>query len=504
MKNNWILKSAIAASMGAAALSANAGTFNVGGVAPTPTILATEIFGAGSEETLITSPTRTFTPAAADVVPAGGTVTIKFTLGGGAVFGEVLNTPAAIAPFFAAWNGAVAVAGAINVSAGGAIGDNTVTIQFTPATPNITNFTFGGYKAKRLNSPLSTSGGVVQLGVNYTGALAANANDSAPPTDVFTSLSGVTLTIAADAKPVDQYINVAGNSKKFTLSDGAAGLKDFKTPGKATIHYGTAKLASGANVRGGVPVTVLREDLSRFVFQGGDAITLTLTGGAKAYKAAPGKVWLDEITGGPCDGAGKQYTGAATDTNVVFTLTGSSDDELNKMYDVCFTADGATEIEETTFDAKSDVNFFNIRYVDGSYADKVNTYGALKKNGVTQTVPYALSDKNPGYQTYLRVVNTGSVAGKVNVNCRKNGGGAPTNGNLIASLAPNDAKLIGPAEVVAACGANGPAAEGDFAYVRVIGEFDAMDAIQFVVHKDGTVVQFNTNNLVTGGEGGNN
>lgn len=486
MKSNLMLKAVAGIALGATAISAYAtGSF----VAATPNTIATEVFGTGSEETLITAANRTYNPTVAEPVVAGNVVTIKYTLGGGAVFGEVVN-----AGFFDSVTVTGAPALAVVKTAGGAIGDNTVTFQYTAAgAGTLTGFTFGGYKTKNLTSALKTAGGSVQLGVNYSGIIAANVNDSAPPTTLFNSAQGATLTVAPFfASPpsyVEHYINVADDSKLFTQSFGAAGKGDFRTPGLAMIQYGSVKLTSGPLQTNGT--NVLREDLTRFVFQGGDKISLVLTGGAMAYKATPGGVVIQDA---PCGVAPvKKYTGVVSDTKISFDLSGSSDADLNKIYNVCLTVDKVTEIEETTFAATAVIDYFNTRYVDETLSDSAHNFGSLKKNGVTQAIPLALSADN-FFQTTLRVANTGSVTGKVKVRCTKNNGGAPVIGVLASSLAPNKANAFTASQIATACGANGAATASEYGYVLVIGEFDNMDAIEYLIGPGGTLNQLSTNN----------
>jgi hypothetical protein len=101
---------------------------------------------------------------------------------------------------------------------------------------------------------------------------------------------------------------------------------------------------------------------------------------------------------------------------------------------------------------------------------------------------------NNSYTTYLRVVNTGTVTpGKINVTCYK-ADGSSANGVLVAALAPKTAVIKTPADVATACGAGGATTNTDYSYVRVIGETDGMDAIQFMFNPNGTVTQFATNN----------
>lgn len=535
-----LIHASVAAALAVSYGAANAGSWNSAYVG---TPLATEVFGDTgnnlSNETLITAPARLYYPlnstglAGGDLIPfeaagplvagptAGKYVDIKFTLSGGAVFGEAMNdnTTSQILKFLAVTTAAGAsladsdLTGAAAgwhavVMSGGAIGDNTVAVrifQNTLANDTLRGVTFAGYKVKNLKPALDKdSAHSVVLGVNYTPIAGAAAAETTTPAALFTSLDAVRLALTpanlTAANSVSWYINAADDRKKFTATAGAAGASDFSaglsTVGNAVGSLATVQLMSGTTAIGGI--NPLREDLTNFVFMGGDAITLTLdsssNGTFNAFKA-PGAIWLS--TAANCSTTAIAGVVNPTDgKTATFNLSTLTDAQLNVAYNICVTANGTTAIDEQNISAAATVDFLNVRYWDRN----VTAAGPVitRVNGESQAVPYVLSSGN-AYQTYLRVANNSSKAGRVTVQCRKNGSDATANqavttGVLASTLGANNAKFFTASDVAAACGANGATAGSDYSYVIVRGEFQYMDAGQYMFNPNGGVVtQLNTN-----------
>jgi len=168
-------------------------------------VLADVIFGDGnpgvnSEETLIVAPPTTFTVSIAvadggtnrgDITATASVATVKFTLGGSAVFGEDLSTDALVEDSNGG-NEAFHVNGAAapalwTVAQGGAIGDNTITFDINGMANGaaITSVSMQGYSVKNLTSALNPNIRpalpVVEIAVEYVestedeAALAASA-----------------------------------------------------------------------------------------------------------------------------------------------------------------------------------------------------------------------------------------------------------------------------------------------------------------------------------------
>lgn len=538
-----LIQASVAAALAASFGAANAGSWNAVYVG---TPLATEVFGDTgnnlSNETLITAPARQYLPlAGADAVPtsgaailpagpvAGNYVDIKFTLSGGAVFGEAMNdnTTAQILKFLAITASAgtltdsdltgqgAAVAPAVTagwhavVMSGGAIGDNTVAVrifQNTAAAANLTSVTFAGYKVKNLKPALDKDSiHSVVLGVNYTPIAGAAAAETTTPAPLFASQNAIRLALTpaniTAANSVSWYINAADDRKKFAITPGAGGASDFTSPGLTTVGTAGAQLAtlqlmSGTTANAGV--NALREDLTNFVFMGGDNIVVTLdsstNGTFNAFKA-PGAITL---TQGTCAAPVAPTVAGSVSTDgktAAFNVSALTDAQLNLTYQICATANGAA-IDEQNISAAAAVDFLNVRYWDRN----VTAAGPVitRVNGESQAVPYVLSSGN-AYQTYLRVANNSSKAGRVTVQCRKNGSDATANqavttGVLATTLGANNAKFFTASDVAAACGTNGATAGTDYSYVIVRGEFQYMDAGQYMFNPNGGVVtQLNTN-----------
>ena len=125
--NSLLIKTTLAAAVASVSFGATAATVNLG--VATPVVLANEIFGENSNTTIVQLPELTFTGS--DVGTSTANSTIKLTLGGQAVFGEVYDDPAG----WAAQNIVVNVGGTVldgsnaTVTAGGTRNDNQITIK---------------------------------------------------------------------------------------------------------------------------------------------------------------------------------------------------------------------------------------------------------------------------------------------------------------------------------------------------------------------------------------
>lgn len=285
-------------------------------------VLADVIFGngnpgTGSEETLITAPEVTFDLDAdigeGDDGTAASVATIKFTLGGGAVFGEDLSTTAAVD----ASNGG---AGAFSLTSsgaetyevvqGGAIGDNTITFELTFALDGniIESATFGGYAVKNLTSALnpSSSSKRVRLGVEYVESIDDVADDIAStatdtPLTIFGSQAPVDLTAVAVDFDTTVRINVGNSERTFTdtnsdLTSLEDGRNDFLPAGDvSTVNLGTLQLAlEAADLVTFVDASgnVRKENGDDFDFQGGDDHTLSFTVGSGSLQEG-GTIFLN-------------------------------------------------------------------------------------------------------------------------------------------------------------------------------------------------------------------
>jgi hypothetical protein len=401
-------------------------------------VLANVIFGegnpgTGSEETLINAPSVLF-----DLTEGGtltgdlsdGTVaTIKFTLGGDAVFGEDLSTTALLA---ASNSGNAFVVedstGTITtweVVQGGAIGDNTITVEITSAAAeSIETVTFAGYKVKRLTSALkaSSSDPRVRLGVEYVESNAADADPIAgtatgTPLVIFGSAEPLTL----DGTTVDfntanfVRINVGNGEKTFTGGT-IDGRKDFDAAGDATyVKLGTIQLKRNAiDTTTAFPAAlaglIKKENGADFDFQGGDVHKMVVTAGSGALQDG-GTVYLSNA-GDSC--ATNPGVADLTNESVTVDATGvatldisGTTTALTASYDLCYSVNNTAKIPEASdIKATWTVDFFNSRYDNRDLTSKV--YGPLKRNGCIASffnVP-GVGDKDTAF---IRLTNTSST-----------------------------------------------------------------------------------------------
>ncbi len=467
---------AVSATMVAPAMSADLAFSGGDGTV----VLANIIFGdgapgAGSDETLIVAPESTFTLVEAagnnngDLITfdgvdgfAGDIGTVKFTLGGGAVFGEDLSTTvladaanagAGVFSLTAAGgvdadaSGAVPDAADISyeVVQGGAIGDNTITFEIRvdgngsgnditiADTLQLQSVTFDAYKVKNLQSVLNPNSvspkvflGVEYVEIDVAGADAANTDaDDVTLTSTDTPLlvlgSQDPLTLTGTVLDIDgvgvlgkHRINVADSEIRFTVT--APGNSDFTSPGIITQDLGTITLSrnnidTGTNAfplaNAGV---IKKENGDDFDFQGGDSHLLTLNGIFSAYTSGTGSMFLG--TDNTCSVAGMLLTGTSNVASVAagvatWSLVGDTN-ALEQTYHVCVTADGTTAIsEESVIQGAWTVDYFNTRYDNNVLA--TSDYGPILRNGCIASFFNVPPSDNANDTAFIRLSNTSST-----------------------------------------------------------------------------------------------
>jgi len=445
-------KTALAVALAAAsAAPAVAGTLGFSGGDQT-VVLADVIFGngnpgVGSEETLITAPQVSFdltegATVAGDVEDGtAGTATVKFTLGGGAVFGEDLSTTALVdnsnggAGAFSLTSGAnVDTPLTYEVVQGGAIGDNTITFEITFGADGsadgetLEGVTFLGYAVKNLTSALNPSSASkrVELGIEYVEAPNDFAGDSVSTTAtddpllIFGSMKPFTLTAVENDFSTTTRINVGNAEKTFTDANSVNtsfedGRADFDPAGDVSvISLGTLQLALNAASLSfaGVTDEVKKENgVDDFDFQGGDAHTLTFavaTGsmqvGASVYLSALANCSTNAFPGQPTT-----VITSATNQTFGVSISGTTT-ELTSPYQVCYsvlTGANATTIPEVgNISATWNVDFFNARYDDISEQD--GDFGALLRNGCIASF-FNVPAVGNADTAYIRLTNTSST-----------------------------------------------------------------------------------------------
>lgn len=413
MKFNTLLtKTALAAAIATVSFGASAGLMTV----TNPTVLANEIFGNQSETTIIQMPAMAFTSTTVTSLPVNNVSTIKLTLGGDVIFGEVYDDPAK----WAAQNIIVTVGGVLldasnaSVSAGGTSNDNQITINIVNGVGmDLKAINLAGFKVKNLKSSLERVGAgatrwtSAALEVrNNPGATAADF-DNTQATNVIASINGITLTSAANgyttaALTERARINVADEQKKFTTTVGTTSATDF-APGQNSLRLGDLTIQRGA--LGLLPAS--KEDGTLFDFTGSDTLTLALEGTNDL--TGYGQFYL--TTDATCTNANKVGTGsaaAATNTSVPLTLTSTA--VLGTPLQLCAQATGTARIAESGIAANLNVKYYSVRYTNSeANAD----YGRVLRNGC-QVSLFNLPNVNAADNAFIRFTNTSELAGQVN------------------------------------------------------------------------------------------
>ena len=436
MKMTHVLaKTGLALAISAMAAGAYAGTHTYTAPVTTAPVLANEIFGTGSQDTLVAIPVTTYDVGyAASVV--GNIITVKYTLDKGAVFGEDLSdiqkwadSNATLTFRFAAETEVVGGAGAaytptaaqsIVVDQGGAIGDNTVTFKIdTTGLADVTDIEvdFGQVRVKNLTNALArgVANPSVSLGAEFRN-VTLSQTDTQSALVVLRSQNGVeldgTLTTYDDATGgLRARIDVANTELNFTgnlvTNTGSGAAQDFDaTNNVAFVNLGTLQVVRTTYNAGAT--IVKKENGDDFDFQGSDQPIVTLTSSAplnaynRIYLNAPGNACG---TGTPVVGA----TPVAGADSVQLNLAGQTTVQLEAGYNVCANAGGAIAIPESSFNAALAVTYFNPRYTDS--ADTLN-YGQVLRNGCQVTL-FNLPNVGAADKGMIRLTNVSELPGSV-------------------------------------------------------------------------------------------
>lgn len=436
MKMNHILaKTSLALAIGAFSLGAFAGTHVV--VAPGAVVLANEIFGTGSQDTLIAIPVSEYNVFNGGFV-ATQVLTVKYTLNKGAVFGEDLSDIQKWADSnatldFVFDDKTVAVGGAggapfaqdaqynIVVDQGGAIGDNTVTFKIAigaaPAGVSLDQVDYGQVRVKNLTSALARgiANPTVSLGSEFRNVTTL-VTDTQSAVIVLRSQDGVELantitTNYAAAPGLRARIDVADTELSFTgnlvTNTGVGAAQDFnEADNVAFVNLGNLQVVrttynAGADL-------VKKENGDDFDFQGSDQpiITLTSTQPLTAYSSIYLNAPADVCGTGTPVAAGVPVAGA---TSVSMNLAGQTTANLEAGYNVCANAGGTVGIPESSFSAALAVTYFNPRYTDS--ADTLD-YGQVLRNGCQVTL-FNLPNVNAQDKAMVRLTNVSELPGSV-------------------------------------------------------------------------------------------
>lgn len=467
-----IAKSAMALAIAAVSTGAFAGTTTA-----VTKYFAQDIFGDGiaanangstisSNDTLIATPTATYAIDAANThtFAAGNEFTVKFTLGGSAVFGEDLSditkwgTSTANVVFGFAPTTGVAPAATVQddagvnytvvVDSGGAIGDNTVVFKVTAVTPGanvaLTNVVLTQVKVKNLADTLgahkiTNPSSKVALGAEFQVLSGANAGltDTAVAKDLLASKPVLVVGGTATTDAQRPLIQVASAEKKFTGQVGNAAKSDYDAAtAVAYINLGTLKVSraqydSDGNGTDDAPVN--KENGLPFDYQGSDTIKVKLT--SATGWAAYDKVYL---TTAACNAA-TGLNGASTGTDLTVDVTGQTTAQLETGYNVCAVAKTTAVIPETnSITATVTADFFNARYMND---EATKDYGVIRRNGCSVTL-FNLPNVNSPDAAFIRLTNVSGIAGSVRATIWKEDGTNADVDTQVASTIPAHGTLV--------------------------------------------------------------
>lgn len=435
MKFNTLLKkSALAVAIATVSFGASAGSLTIAN----PTVLANEIFGAGSETTSIRLPSAVFasTTTALSTTPLNST-TIKLTLGGAATFAENYQDPTVWAV-----QGITVTAGAGDILVaptdilditGGTANDNQITITLKSnadlvlltsglATQNATNIKLEGFKVKNLKSALERKGaGKLEVSTATVEVRQPGLFENTPTAVAFASINGVALEPAPTgytAVPGGRSrIQVDAEQKKFTATPGVGAAGDFDgalavndlTLGDVVVKRGLV----GTNAFG-VPAAAdaKKESGAPFDFTGGDTVSLTLS--SDVPYANYGNVY---VTSAPACApvpasviADFSVTDPAVTTKQVEVPTSDIDLSGATTWKLCAVVDGTKRIPEANFDLGLKATYYNARYTESVGAAD---YGKVLRNGCQVTL-FNLPNVNAADDAFIRFTNTSLKAGEVN------------------------------------------------------------------------------------------
>lgn len=469
-----IAKSALALTIAAISTGAFAGTTTA-----VTKYFAQNIFGDGnsavngstlsSNDTLIATPTATYSIDVANnhaFVPTNQ-FTVKFTLGGSAVFGEDLsdiakwgastaNVSFAFAPGVA---GAVAQTvtddGAgdytVVVDSGGAIGDNTVVFKVTAgagvdaAKNALKNVVLTQVKVKNLAATLGAgsvknASSKVALGAEFQvlSGLSVGVTDTAVAKDLLASKPVLVVGGTATTDAQRPLIQVASAEQKFTGSLGNTAKSDYDaSTAVAFINLGTltvarAKYDTDGNGTDDTPVN--KENGLAFDYQGSDTIAVKLT--SATGWAAYDKVYL---TAGACNATPAGLNGSSAGNDLTINLTGQTTAQLEAGYTLCAVAKTTAVIPETnSITATATADFFNSRYMND---EATKEYGVIRRNGCSISL-FNLPNVNAADDGFIRFTNVSNIAGSIRASVWKEDGTTSDVDVEVASTIPAHGTLV--------------------------------------------------------------
>lgn len=439
---NIFQKSAMAIAVASLSVSAFAGDWTG---SSSEIVLANEVFGAGSEATLVATPQVIFNvDAARGAIADTEQATVKFTLNKTAVFGENLslidNWASSNATLEFSFNNGVDVitvggAGApyaqdpdftIVVDQGGEVDDNTVTFLITNtsgAAAVLDSVTIAQFRTKNLTSALArgVANPSVSLGAEFRN-VDTTVTDTVAARVIFRSQDGVELTSTQITDYDDAVeglrarIDVADTELSFTgnlaANTGTGAAQDFDAGDNAVfvdlgnlfVERTTVAPAWGGGL-------VKKENGDDFDFNGSDDISVTIT--STQPLTAYSSIYLRPGSASVCDDTVVAGDFDATPSNgatsVTIDLNGETTVDLENGYRLCAIAEGDIAVPESSFTATLNVEYFNPRYTE---SEDTLAYGQVLRNGCSVTL-FNLPTTGVGDDAYIRLTNVSELPGAV-------------------------------------------------------------------------------------------
>ncbi|HZW26126.1 MAG TPA: hypothetical protein VFF26_11640 [Gallionella sp.] len=494
MKNQKVLSLAIAAALGLMAANAQATT-----VTATAPVFAKELFqGSTPAATAITIPVANAIRVVANTaIPANSTVYVYVKLTGASISTIPSVAPGVASAIVSNADGTGAGAAGVSITlAAASLGTTTGTANPAAVGAGVdyivfklvtvadgigvggTVATIGGAAtgagtsvalalnnaAAILTTPITATASVgIGAPASRFGALPATASNydaTSAATNVASSAQGVTLAAAANTAPGKIDLAAAtGSATRFatTPAADAAVSATIAQLGSFTATNGTAVQADGATA-----YTMASQ-------AGATGLSLTVAAPAGFFGAlgTTGKVALD--TSATCaTGAGGVNgmttaafaTAAAAAAATSVTIPSTALPTTATAYYVCYhqQATNTVAMVEGTPTLAATLTH-TATTTDSNNALAATSLAAMLFNGQTVDVRNYVPVANAGWQNYLRVINTGSVAAQVKVSILPEAGGAATTPVvLINSLAAGAAQTLTPTQIEAAIGAQAAAA----------------------------------------------
>ncbi|WP_155837537.1 hypothetical protein [Herminiimonas sp. CN] len=461
-KSNSILQAAVVGALLAMAVGAQAGN-----LATTTYTFATENFGATQAATVAVTPAAVsyaVSNAGGVTLAIGQTTTLYFRLSGSHVF--------AAAPVAGDFAGAftTALGAPTAIAIGAAPNDNTIAVTYTNTTLAAVNlpvnstevWTPAAGAVTATSSTLATAGGTIAITGSLSG-LAVNTAAAALP---------------ADQDPVSAPAVIATSAAAITGAVTSAAA--FAIPETARIDLAAVPSASAfANKVNGAAATLV--NLGRYVFTNNATVTPTTLAGAPyalgGAAAAAGAVFagtsvtvspnggsfpvgatfalnsaLNCAAGTATSAASAAVTAATAATAVVVPATaGNAVPATATPYYVCMTADGVNAIAPVAPTAA--VSLTKTVGTDAANTIAATPLYALQYNGSLRDVRSYIPAAAVGYQSFIRVINTGAQTAPITGQFVYADGTLGTAATLIGSLPAAGAVTLTATEVEAALGA---------------------------------------------------